>query len=342
MADIGEGPNVSGTLLDGFGADSALSRLDPKKVFYEGFSVLRDRLNERFYTSVAAFSADFGNVFSTTIGLPVAANNADIEARVAGDAAAKELISEFKNMKALAKRIIKAVQGSLGDAMRKESELSGRPFEKELRDLDLLLENSMRLRRDSAGQRQGHIIGEVDEHDAGLPTANGTDIAAKMPGNPGTEVDLKVPTGNHHLTPEEPNGIPSTNGLVHAEHGANGGSAKLVDAEGRTGQREPPTPPLSLASQSQPFSSGGIPWYMEPFDPEGTTIQEERWTGRELVRGMSEELSDMDEAELSGLVGPDMMDIVQEDPENEADVERAEKAATRRKAAARRKRNRGW
>ena len=41
---------------------------------------------------------------------------------------------------------------------------------------------------------------------------------------------------------------------------------------------------------------------MEPFDPAGTTVHEERWTGREVARGMSEELSDMDEEEVDGLV----------------------------------------
>ena len=47
---------------------------------------------------------------------------------------------------------------------------------------------------------------------------------------------------------------------------------------------------------------------MECFDPVGTTIEEERWKGRELVRGMSEALSDMDEEELSGLVEADGVD----------------------------------
>jgi NuA3 HAT complex component NTO1 len=69
----------------------------------------------------------------------------------------------------------------------------------------------------------------------------------------------------------------------------------------------PPTPPLSSAEDLlAPFSNGGIPWYMEPFDPVGTTICEERWTGREVVRSMSEELSELDDEELRGLVNEDM------------------------------------
>jgi NuA3 HAT complex component NTO1 len=41
---------------------------------------------------------------------------------------------------------------------------------------------------------------------------------------------------------------------------------------------------------------------MQPFDPIGTTIHEERWTGRDVMRGMSEELSELDEDELKDLV----------------------------------------
>jgi NuA3 HAT complex component NTO1 len=45
---------------------------------------------------------------------------------------------------------------------------------------------------------------------------------------------------------------------------------------------------------------------MQPFDPVGTTIHEERWTGRDVMRGMSEELSELDEDELKDLVDDEM------------------------------------
>ncbi|KAL9604769.1 MAG: hypothetical protein Q9219_000217 [cf. Caloplaca sp. 3 TL-2023] len=314
--------------------------LDGKKVFHAGFSVLRNRLQERYYTSVTAFSADFGTVFSETIGLPVAANNAEIEARVAGDAAAKELTLEFKNKKALAKRIIKAVQGALEDAMRKESEISGRPFEKELRDLDLLLENSMRSRRDSIVEPHGEVIGEPDGRGTGSPmdTANITNGLTESHTFQDFDTGSKRPwVANYHLTPEEPNGA-NTNGVTNNEHLANGmGEEPVEQVNFKNGG--PPTPPLSSSGQSQPLCGGGIPWYIEPFDPEGTTIQEERWTGRDLVRGMSEELSDMDEAELSGLVGNEIVDADSIEQQDASALEKAAKAAARKKAAARRRRN---
>ncbi|KAL8873099.1 MAG: hypothetical protein Q9174_001371 [Haloplaca sp. 1 TL-2023] len=314
--------------------------LDPKKVFSEGFSMLRNRLNERYYTSISAFSADFGSVFSETIGLPVAADNREIEARVAGEAAAKELILEFKAKKALAKRIIKAVQGGLEDALRKEGELSGRPYEKELRDLDLLLENSMRSRRDSVVEEsQGAMVSEMDILDRSSDINNNTEAKHGATINAETHdaMDLDAAPqrtfAKHQLTPDEPNGIPPSH--------INGLTSKPVDPA-LLHSREPPTPPLSSAGALQSLSTGGIPWYMEPFDPSGTTIHEERWTGRELVRGMSEELSDMDEAELSGLMGDGPLEIAQKDEQTVSEAERIAKREARKKAAARRKRTRGW
>ncbi|KAL8763551.1 MAG: hypothetical protein Q9184_000677 [Pyrenodesmia sp. 2 TL-2023] len=316
---------------------------DGKKVFRNGFTVLRERLNERYYTSVAAFSADFGSVFSETIGLPVAADNAEIEARVAGDADAKELVLEFKAKKALAKRIIKAVQPALEDAMHKEGELSGRPFEKELRDLDLLLENSMRSRHDSIVGAQGEVHGEVETHNPETARANG--INGMMASQTTQRAELgpvsKRPRlNNHHLTPDDSHDA-VTSGTTNGEYLGNDANGKLP-SQGGPNHHGPPTPPLSSSGQPQPLSSGGIPWYMEPFDPDGTTVQEERWTGRDLVRGMSEELSDMDEAELSGLVGNDSTDAVLVEHESPEEAEKAAKALVRKKAAARRNRNRGW
>lgn len=322
----------------------AYCRFDGKKIFGKGFSILRERLSERYYTSVAAFSADFGSVFSETIGLPVAADNAEIEARVAGDAAAKELAMEFKAKKALAKRIIKAVQPALEDAMHKESELSGKPFEKELRDLDLLLENSMRSRRDPTVDPLGASLGEMEEINldpARAEQVNGTTLpqAFQEPDEHGTAT--KHPRlHNHHLTPDEPNDA-VTNGITNGANHENG-VRDMPNGQAVRKNGGPPTPPLSSSGQPQPLSGGGIPWYMEPFDPEGTTIQEERWTGRDLVRGMSEELSDMDEAELSGLVRDETINVGTMEQENTVDAEKAAQALARKKAAARRKRNRGW
>jgi NuA3 HAT complex component NTO1 len=47
-----------------------------------------------------------------------------------------------------------------------------------------------------------------------------------------------------------------------------------------------------------PWARGGLPWYLGLFDIDGTTVHEERWSGRDA---MSEELTDLDEEELAVL-----------------------------------------
>lgn len=347
----------------------------------------------RFYTSVSAFSTEFGAVFSTAIGLPIAGDTAEVQAHISSEASSKDTTSEYKEKKKLAKRIIKAVQGSLEDALRKEGELCRKPFEKELRDLDLLLENSFLSRRDSLANSLGGSdleaddqkrviprespgeprqsnnldamtngdIGErVDDNSDGMasmiPEANASYSGSDLRSGPqdigtGTPLEMyiaSVPSKHaaaaHHPTPEDLNATPPT-ASVHAQDQQPQKMAETftVDQEGKSVQHvEPPTPPLSSEGDLHPLSNGGIPWYMEPFDPVGTTIEEERWTGRELVRGMSEELSDMDEDELSGLVEMEMSEAVPFAADGTLHPESAAVGMNQRKAAAKRKRWRGY
>ena len=150
---------------------------------------------------------------------------------------------------------------------------------------------------------------------------------------------------HQHPTPEASNTTPPMLIGVKPNNRKPNGAAHGIASDQTSGATQhigPPTPPLSSGGDLQPLSNGGIPWYMDPFDPEGTTVQEERWTGRELVRGMSEELSDMDEEELSGLVDGNMVDNVQCSGATTLNPDVAGVAASRRKAAAKRKRWRGY
>lgn len=61
-------------------------------------------------------------------------------------------------------------------------------------------------------------------------------------------------------------------------------------------QSDPLTPPRSNGSfgqvQADVLNEGGQPWYLQRFDLQGTTAVDEQWTGRDAVRGLSEELTD--------------------------------------------------
>lgn len=303
-------------------------RLDSRGIFRDGFTQLEKNLSRRYYTSVAGFSQDLGVVFESAIeAYPL---NDTLTADTDGEILTKDAQSDLKLKKALAKRIVKAVKEPLEDATRKESQLRQKSYEKELRDLDRLLENSISSRRDSTNGKytsdgenglslQGPSLGVINTDDIFPDAANGRkdldndedapgdlDIDSTMMRMPDSASNIRK-VNRQQPTPES---MPSTNG-------ANGNSHGALSIRGGVGSRraansvhasEPPTPPMSSGEGSQPFSQGGIPWYMQPFDPSGTTIEEERWTGRDLVRGMSEDLSDMDEEELSGLVDADEPD----------------------------------
>lgn len=344
----------------------------------------------RSYTSVSAFSVEFGAIFSDAIGLPVAVDTAEVQAHISNEVSSKDTTPEYKETKKLAKRIIKAVQGSLEDAMRKESELCRRPFEKELRGLGLL-ENSVLSRRDSLANSLGdefsdshpdnlkprnrgsHLdespqlnsLNTMTDQNTGVPRfEHPTEIISQVlagiiyPGSsfqqessrlglgPPAEMDIDGrPTSDtaaaYHATSERSTDTYSklSNSYEGREHRKSIISSSVHQEAKTSHQAEPPSPPLSSEGDSQTFN-GGIPWYMAVFDPVGTTIQEERWTGRELVRGMSEELTDMDEEELSGLVDTETT----ETPSVTAE-ERPESSAggnTHRKNGVKRKRWRGY
>ena len=298
---------------------------------------IRKKLEDRSYASISVFSAELASVFTSEIGVQPAGDTAELQMQISGRA--PELSLEQREKRKLAKRIIKAIQPGLEDAVMKESELNRKPFEKELKDLDQIFEFSVQSRRNSvAGSAElGNAEGidgmeqDKEEGDDGATTEpkpeeqpNGAEDLAM------TDVDAAQPSGPvpESQSQEAPGASMETSGTI--EEPEKETSEVLATTENTTGevapssngdastqppngahetQKAPPTPPLSFQEdQLHPLAQGGIQWYMEPFDPVGTTIHEERWTGRDVMRGMSEELSELDEDELQDLVDDELDD----------------------------------
>ncbi|OJJ44894.1 hypothetical protein ASPZODRAFT_134303 [Penicilliopsis zonata CBS 506.65] len=316
--------------------------LDGKGFFRGGFASIRTKLQERNYTSVAAFSADLAAVFTSEIGVQPAGDTAELQMQISGRD--PELNSEQREKRKMAKRIIKAIQPALEDAIRSESELNRRPFEKELKELDVILENSVLSRRGSLVE-SADVAENTEPQDLAAPSTlsdNVADLLAKSEPTPGPEMPTHIATpaaaeeekekeADHLATAEEPSAsAPTDETLISAAETkftdhlttavmSTSDSGVAINGELKpdhdttnpqppvqlpAAQKAPPTPPLSFQGDQQaPLAQGGIQWYMQPFDPVGTTIHEERWTGRDVMRGMSEELSELDEEELEDLVG---------------------------------------
>ncbi|PYH93350.1 PHD finger domain protein [Aspergillus ellipticus CBS 707.79] len=270
-------------------------RLDSKAIFKQGLMSIREKLQERYYSSIASFSADLAHIFTTEIGVQPAGDTAELQMQISGRA--PELSLEQREKRKLAKRIIKAIQPALEDAIRKESELNRKPFEQELKELDLMLENSVLSRRGSevgSAEHGGDEKVELSE----LPNGTTQKVEEVV-----EEVDVTAksePTTVQPTIEDEPV-VDGDNGTVEDD--------SQPSKQPEEAQKEPLTPPPSFKGDQQyPLAQGGIQWYMQPFDPIGTTIHEERWTGRDVMRGMSEELSELDEEELKDLVEEDELE----------------------------------
>ena len=315
-------------------------------MFKEGFSGLEENLNKRYYTSVGLFSEHFSSVINAALRVTTADELKESDAHANGGSSAKDAMPDYKYRKALVTRIVKAVKTPFEDALRKESELCQKPFEKELANLDKLLNSSLRSRHDSlsASRPRGGEHGSAQSISVRGARSRDQQLNGTAHEDPIIDGDVNPPLMSiedsmaKHQRPT-PDSMPNSNGITGGT--VNGFGSASSHSSDDVPDTEPLTPPISSAGDPETFSHGGIPWYMEPFDPVGTTVQEERWTGRELVRGMSEELSDMDEEQLSGLVEAEGTEAMP-DSVHDIEAELAAKAKAKKRKIANARRRRPW
>lgn len=296
--------------------------------------MLAQRLDDRIYTSVADFSRDFlravGEVLAPRLSLDNP-SDVDVEAIYSqlnevqpGTAEHMALTQEQKDLKRLAKRIVKAVKEPLEGAARKEAELRGRELEEEMRKLD-----SMGIFASTASKSM-----EVDGEDIDTQEKrrSGSDVSAIAGASPEVhangDTDMldadgpPIEDAMHQDSAQKNNVVPFAANRYTPVSKAGSYTSSIADRSRRTRNGAEPLSPSISRSSSGPngvapsssadsnqalsdshdvFAQGGVPWYLEPFDPVGTTIHDERYTGRAVLRDMSEELSDMDEDTLTEL-----------------------------------------
>ncbi|KAJ4358490.1 uncharacterized protein N0V89_003074 [Didymosphaeria variabile] len=285
---------------------------DNKDIFKEGLLELQTRLAEKFYTSVQAFSEDMVAVFSSVIGFAAIVDVSDAEQQLGGGAH-NLLTAEQKEKKKLAKRIIKGIQPLFDDAMHKESDLAGRPFEREVPNLEAILDQKLRTRPFTSASTNG-VHGSIEDGASG----GAVQAAKTIMDGVAAKGDETMP---HAPTPEELSEVhrsardeAADEAAIAAQLGQDTmqivADPEPMDVDGvqrNNTTAAPPTPPGSDQDLLGPIHHGGVPWYMKEFDPEGTTVYEERWPGRDVLRDMSEELSELDDDELNGLAGSEAM-----------------------------------
>ena len=307
---------------------TAYNRLDEKtEVFKEGFDILEIKLSERFYTSVAAFSADLTDVI-----LPIVARldglqgdgsirditdiHAQLNGAPSGTAQHLALSHEQKEVKKVTKRIAKAVKEMIDAARKKEAEMKGIPFEKEMVEwaaFDARLESSFNSGRRPSAPGGASIVptGDVSAATVGgaSPTSRkresmadvdmdggDSDRATRTTATAGAVKNTTKPNSSLHSHPLSP---PSSTSSGARPNGSTG--IPVSTAPGNGGQSD--AAQTAATAKEDTWADGGIPWYLNAFDISGTTVHEERWTGPETMRAMSEPLSEMDDETLMDVLG---------------------------------------
>jgi len=264
------------------------------------------------HTSVASFSNDVVRVINSQFENS-ASNISELITLVSGRA--EDMKPDERDRRTLARRIVKAIEPLLESATRKEAELNGRPYAQQIREMDEALlsrRGSMAESLETPGLEPLEtkpLVGLATFEDGDIEMENTVDVVDKE------RPIIEVATNNNSMV-EKPE-LFKPESLLAAEHIVSASTPPASTNGFKHDQPstdvmndipnpplEPPTPPMSLEGHVQTLTcQGGIPWYVAQFDPEGMTIYEERWTGPEVLREMSEELSEMDEDELQGLGG---------------------------------------
>lgn len=247
--------------------------------------------------------------------------------------------ADIRERRKLGKRILKAVQPLLEAALKVESEIVNKSYEPMQKELEGIIDTSVDTSKAAAKQeRDGEDTIMVDAVDSseitvksgfegagdadedaepeGEVDADGEDAmdTAEDGGDDRNGGNIEVNTsglGIVNVKTEEPatsprkskRGKSSTTGLQTSETPPDSNGYGSLERPDQTG---PPTPPQSNGSfgkePSDPLTEGGVLWYLKSMQPRGTSILGEEWVaGRDAVRMLSEELTDMDDEELKGL-----------------------------------------
>jgi NuA3 HAT complex component NTO1 len=285
---------------------------------------LYSNVDRRFYTSVEPFYKDLALVLGKVVVGSSAIDLGEVLSQIVGDRGAKkDMTVDQKEMMKVARRIIKSIRPDVEEALRNEADLvGGEPTDlNRFEILDTTLPFDLGF-VGAAGSVAPSVDGLAPDKPAEVPVDGDGDVymgQEEVPVDPALEANGSATTTSKESHPTSPQ--------FKAEH--------------------PPTPPLSSNSHHKSdvfvaLTQGGVPSYMEGFEPRGTTISYEQWPDRDA---MSEELSDMDEEELIGLVSDrdDMeLDTVRVAVAEADDVKPEKKVpVARKKAAAARSRKKG-
>ncbi|TQV99955.1 PHD finger domain-containing protein [Cordyceps javanica] len=336
-----------------------------KELFEEGLESVTERVERRHYTTVMLFAQDLCEVISKGIRTPPAEvpdDESTSGSRFEGAAASlsKPSFADIRERRKLGKRILKSVQPFLEAAVRVEAEISNKPPEPLVTELESLIEASLDTTKpaetsqdvvmaDAVSATEITVKGPADGNAAAYADADAMDTAEDDVVHDHIEVDT---SGLGIVDTTALTAAKSDKNLKAATRGVGSSSASPDDGGDysvlRQPQEGPPTPPQSNGSlgrdPTDPLTEGGVLWHLKCFEPRGTSALLEHTPaaaapgGFDAARLLSEDLTDLDEVELKGL-GADGSALtvgVEEEEEEEEEEEPVAKAAKTSETRARR------
>lgn len=312
-----------------------------KNVFKAGLTVLQQRLECRYYTTTLPFTHDLCQAISAGINTAVKPSAGQSSSEHAEASPVKGAnYADISNRRRLGRRILKDIEPQLQAAMKAECEVTSKPLDPLLEELKGMLNASCEVRRHvpeaapveaPAVSRHNEDVDMADAPEEGqiiVADQSGSEADVDMDGEADdadaddvmdTDATAAAVINNEVIevgvSPRPNGGLPNGTSGHEGHQGINGykkgdsdsppSLAAFGSGQLQLPQNDPITPPQSNGSfgrdPANVLSDGGIPWYLYGFDPEGTTVAKEQWTGREVLRSMSEELSDMDDEALKVL-----------------------------------------
>jgi len=331
---------------------------------------VQNKLEARAILSVAGFSSELAKALSNwqpTESVAMPGEESILQ---------KSLSHEQRERRNRAKRILDEIKKQfLREATRKETDITGKNYEEEWDKIEKILDEPFHQPLSSTqppsnsnktanGQEETNLHTDLLRNLLNGYTADSINTSPTVNTHGGTDGDVEMTKGSDEQR---------TNGVENGEASTATGSAHLLqdgpkdettvnfqhskDATGSSSNHDSKPPALSVSDSGHessnvdvvtpttneqnlnaPIGAGGVPFYLEDFEPHGTTVWEPPWKGRDVL--MSEELSELDDDALNDLVDDEIQDVP--GMENAEDENQMLKVQTALKKKSAKRRRRPW
>jgi NuA3 HAT complex component NTO1 len=290
---------------------------------------MQAQMEQRQYVTGLSFAQELGDAICAGIAMPFEppTNNGQHSSELADTSPVKGSFADIRERRKLGKRILKAVQPYVEIALQIEAEISNRSYGTLQAELEAIIEGSVEAKQNrpesvlESAPADDVEMADVADHAHNNADKPGEDdheaMSVDQPDDPQDVTEEKHIDNGTAAVEEESNtredskpdsATDDTKPLTTtqaADSQTPPGTDGAYVALARPDQAGPPTPPQSNGSLGKvsvdPLSEGGIFWHLKAFQPKGTSVLAEQWPGRDAIRMLSEDLTDLDDDELKGL-----------------------------------------